>query len=93
MEQILFREDPLARLATTSTNQDKLTVVHDVLKKRCSGIDRISIALYDHQTHSLKTFIASPVAESPLQSYEVTLTAESARMGVTGGKAVAKNRA
>lgn len=77
MERIVFREDPLARLGTASTYQEKLTIVHDVLKKRCSGIDRISIALYDNQTHSLKTFIASPVTESPLKNYEFALDAES----------------
>lgn len=77
MEQIVFHADPLARLETASTYQEKLTIVHDVLKKRCSGIDRISIALYDNQTHSLKTFIASPAAESPLKNYESALAAES----------------
>lgn len=82
MGLIVFREDPLARLATTSTYQGKLTVVHDVLKKRCPGIDRISIALYDQQTHVLKTFIASPAAESPLQNYQATLAAESALMEI-----------
>ena len=77
MEQIVFRADPLAKLATATTYQEKLAIVHGVLKKRCSGIDRISIALYDNQTHSLKTFIASPVTESPLKNYESTLTAKS----------------
>ncbi len=77
MAQILFHEDPLVRLETAPTFQEKLSVVHDVLKKRCSGIDRISIALYDNQTHSLSTFIASPITESPLNNYEVTLAAES----------------
>ena len=77
MQHVIFREDPLAKLETTSTYQGKLSVVHDVLKKRCPGIDRISIALYDHQTNSLKTFIASPAAESPLQNYETTLAVDS----------------
>ena len=77
MEQIVFRADPLSSLETASTYQEKLAIVHGVLKKRCPGIDRISIALYDNQTHSLKTFIASPIAESPLKNYESALTAES----------------
>lgn len=78
MEPIVFREDPLARLDDASTYQDKLTIVHDVLQKRCPGIDRISVALYDNQTNSLKTFIAVPAEQSPLKNYEVALTAESA---------------
>ena len=73
MEQIVFREDPLARLGTASTYQEQLAVVHEVLQKRCPGIDRISIALYDIKTHSLKTFIASPGEESPLTNYEAIL--------------------
>ena len=77
MEQIVFHADPLASIATASTYQEKLAIVHGVLKKRCPGIDRISIALYDNQTHSLKTFIASPITESPLKNYESALTAES----------------
>ena len=77
MEQIVFREDPLARLGTSSTYQEQLTVVHDVLQKRCPGIDRISIALYDTKTHTLKTFIASPLEESPLINYETVLTNDS----------------
>lgn len=77
MEQIVFREDPLARLGAASTYQEQLAVVHEVLQKRCPGIDRISIALYDIKTHSLKTFIASPVEESPLTNYEAILAEDS----------------
>lgn len=73
MEQVVFREDPLAGLAKASSYQGKLAVIHDVLKVRCPGIDRISVALYDHQTHSLKTFISSPTEESPLKNHEVVL--------------------
>jgi len=78
MEQIVFREDPLARLGTASTYQQQLSVVHEVLKKRCPGVDRVSIALYDIQTHTLKTFIASPVEQSPLSNYEAILSTDSA---------------
>lgn len=78
MEQIVFREDPLAKLGTASTYQEQLSVVHDVLKQRCPGIDRISIALHDLQTHSLKTFIASPLDQSPLKYYEAVLASDSA---------------
>lgn len=73
MDNIVFREDPLAELKTASTYQEKLAVVHEVLKKRCPGIDRISIALYDIKTQSLATFLASPSTGSPLSNYEVIL--------------------
>jgi len=77
MQQVVFREDPLARLNTASTYREQLAVVHNVLQKRCPGIDRISIALYDIKTHSLKTFIASPGEESPLKNYEAVLADDS----------------
>lgn len=54
MEQIVFREDPLANFRTASTYQEKLAVIHDALRRRCPGIDRISIALYDLKTQTLK---------------------------------------
>lgn len=73
MESVLFREDALSGLATAGTCQEKLTVVHDVLKQRCPGIDRISVALYDRPTKSLKTFLASPDGENPLKNYEAVL--------------------
>lgn len=78
MKQIVFREDPLAGLATASTYQDKLSVVHGFLQKSSPGIDRVSVALYDNQTTTLKTFIASPADESPLKNYEVILESKSA---------------
>jgi len=73
MDNIIFREDPLADLKTASSYQEKLAIVHRVLKKRCPGIDRISIALYDTKTQSLATFLASPYTGSPLRNYEVIL--------------------
>lgn len=73
MEKVVFREDPLAGLNDAATYQEKLAVVHETLKKNCPGVDRISVALYDGQTASLKTFIAAPAEESPLSNYEVPL--------------------
>ena len=78
MDNIIFREDPLADLKTASSYQEKLAIVHRVLKKRCPGIDRISIALYDTKTQSLATFLASPYTGSPLRNYEVVLKEGSA---------------
>lgn len=78
MEKLVFRDSPLARLGTASTYQEQLTIVHDVLKDRCSGIDRISIALFDVPTRFLKTFIASPLEESPLTNYETKMAEDSA---------------
>jgi len=77
MDQVVFREDPLSRLDTASTYQEKLSHVHRALKKRCPGIDRVSVALYDVKARTLKTFIASPDSESPLKNYECKLADDS----------------
>jgi HD-GYP domain-containing protein (c-di-GMP phosphodiesterase class II) len=78
MEQVVFCEDPLAKLTDASTYQAKLAVVHETLRKSCPGIDRISIALYDNPSRTLKTFIATPILESPLKNYESVPADESA---------------
>ena len=77
MDRAVFRLDPLAELGSAKTYQEQLSIVHKVLLGRCPGIDRISVALYDFQTHSLKTFIASPIEESPLNAYEAVLMDDS----------------
>lgn len=83
METVVFREDPLIKLGSKLTYQEKLAYVHNVLQQRCSGISRISIALYDQQTQTLKTFLASPAEESPLFNYESVMETDSelARIG------------
>ncbi len=73
MEQLFFRDDPMSGLADAATLQEKLAVVHKVLQRYCAGIDRISVALYDSQADVLKTFLASPIAESPLSNYQAVL--------------------
>ncbi|MDH3998527.1 MAG: HD domain-containing protein [Desulfuromonadales bacterium] len=73
MEPVSFRESPLAGLASARTFQEKLLLLHQALKLRCSGIDRISVALYDDKTTMVKTFLASPAKENPLQNYRIAL--------------------
>lgn len=86
MESVIFHEDALSGLATAGTCQEKLVVVHDVLKERCQGIDRISLALYDRSTKTLKTYLASPADENPLKNYEAVLD-ESSSLGETARSA------
>jgi HD-GYP domain-containing protein (c-di-GMP phosphodiesterase class II) len=73
LEKLITLTDPLAGLARFRTHQEKLELVHSVLLKRCHGIDRISVAIFDKQTDRLKTFVSSPPEESPLRNYEASL--------------------
>lgn len=73
METIEHYANPLARLYHWQTHQEKLANVHEVLRERCAGIDRIAVALYDAETRILKTFLASPARESPLVNYQAAL--------------------
>lgn len=77
MEPVIFREDALSGLTTAATCQEKLAVVHNALSHRCPGVDRVSIALYDRSTSNVKTFLASPAGENPLNNYEAALSESS----------------
>ena len=73
MEPMVIRENPLAGLYAAGTHSEKLALIHRILRERCHGVDRISIALYDPRTETLRTFAASPIEESPLRNYEAVL--------------------
>lgn len=72
--KIALLDEPLAGLSATTTFSGRLVCVHEALRLRCPGVDRMAVALHDHQTGMLRTFAASPVADSPLSNYEVALT-------------------
>lgn len=57
----------------TQTLSDNLKVIHGLLRQKHPFIDRIAIALYDHQSEILKTFIYSSDVETPLAQYQAKL--------------------
>ncbi len=77
MKQLLLRDNPLMGISRSQTQKEKLGMAHLMLKNRCQGVDRISVALYDAETSTLKTFVASPVEESPLLNYETNFETDS----------------
>ena len=57
MSNIVFRKDPLAELKTASTYQEKLAVVHEVLKKRFYNTKKCSTrSRKERRGKTLKTF-------------------------------------
>jgi len=70
MDQLICCDDPLAGLAGAATFGERLAIIHAELRRRCPGVARMAVALYDPASGMLKTFAASPAAESPLRNYE-----------------------
>lgn len=73
-EKNLFEhKDLLASLNDHIPLKEKLVAAHDSLKKSHPFIARIAVALYDPDTHILKTFLHSSGADSPLKNYQALL--------------------
>ena len=73
MNQLFIHDDPLSGLAKAATFRERLFIVHQELRRRCPGIDRMAVALHDALTGVVKTYAASPAEQSPLFNYEVAL--------------------
>jgi HD-GYP domain-containing protein (c-di-GMP phosphodiesterase class II) len=67
-------EDSLAILNQSSTLQDKLTSLHEVITTTFDFIDRIAIAVYEPKTDLLKTFVTSCHGENTLKHYQAKLS-------------------
>ncbi|MBI4851265.1 MAG: HD domain-containing protein [Acidobacteria bacterium] len=67
-------QDFLKELNKNLPLNEKLVILHNVLKQRVDFIDRIAIALYDAKTDLLKTFIDSSGGTHPLVYYEAKLS-------------------
>ncbi len=65
--------DALADLNTDSTLREKLKSAHSAVQETFPFIARIAIALYDPQTHVLKTYLHSSGEDNPLENYETSL--------------------
>jgi HD-GYP domain-containing protein (c-di-GMP phosphodiesterase class II) len=52
---------------------NQLSRLHHDLRSDYPGVERLAIALYDAETHRLRTFAHSTVGETPLTRYEMPL--------------------
>lgn len=87
MVQVFSCNDPLAGLAGAATFSERLAIMHAELRRRCPGVERMAVALHDPRSGLLKTFAASPTAESPLRNYEAAFAqATSLRETVAHGQ-------
>jgi HD-GYP domain-containing protein (c-di-GMP phosphodiesterase class II) len=83
-------QDPLSELNKNLPLNQKLKVIHSVIKKRFDFVDRISVALYDRKSKMLKTFLASSGRDYPLEFYDTELEKAPSLMEIlkTGGPRV-----
>jgi len=66
-------DDMLSDLNAQLPLRDKLIGAHNALKKTHPFIARIAIALYDPETHLLKTYLHSSGKDMPLKNYQALL--------------------
>lgn len=74
LNELYEYEDSLAVLNQSSTLQDKLTSLHEVITTTFDFIDRIAIAVYEPKTDVLKTFVTSSLGENTLKHYQARLS-------------------
>lgn len=66
-------KDALADLNRETSLRDKLCAAHREVQATLPFVARIAIALYDPETHVLKTYLHSSGEDNPLENYEALL--------------------
>jgi len=71
---MFHHQDTLERLNDNIPLGEKLASVHRAIKAQFTFVDRIAVAIYDHKTDMLKTYVHSSGGESPLRHYQAALS-------------------
>ena len=77
-----LHKDSLTNLNKKASISDKLKSLHQAIKQHHPFISRIAVALYDHDTDLLKTFIYSSDTQTPLENYQAKLTEVESLQGI-----------
>ncbi len=67
-------KDTLTNLNKKASITEKLKALHQAIQQHHPFISRIAVALYDHETDLLKTFIYSGEGTTPLANYQTKLS-------------------
>ncbi len=70
---LLDHKDALSVLNSRCPLKEKLTKVHTAIKDSLPFVARISVALYDHETRMLKTFLESNDQSIQLSNFEASV--------------------
>lgn len=82
---VTYPDDPLVALSSRRPLGERLEAVHRALRRRLGFVDRVSVAVYDEKTGTLKTFLASADGGNPLEHYEAGLEEAPALAEALGG--------
>lgn len=66
-------EDKLHALNTRGSMQQKIEAIYESTRLHAPFINRLAVALYDHESDMLKTFIYAGAEKSPLPHYQFPL--------------------
>jgi len=66
-------QNTLDKLSKNSSLNEKLVTIHTSINENFPFISRIAIAIYDHDTKTLKTFLHSSGNKTPLKNYHSLL--------------------
>jgi HD-GYP domain-containing protein (c-di-GMP phosphodiesterase class II) len=67
------RKEALCDLSKKNTLNAKLQTIHELIQKRYPLIDRMAVALYEPESESLKTYVASSGGARPLVRYQASV--------------------
>ena len=78
MDRISFRttayfDRRLELLSTAGPLTPRLKLIHELVRRNFSFVDRIAVAVFDPFSNRLKTYVSSSAQEDPLELYEFPL--------------------
>ena len=74
--------DTLEELNKNLPLGEKLSSVHKTIQKQFGFVDRIAVAIYDHKTDMIKTYLHSSNEQQPFHHYQTSLADSSSLMEI-----------
>ena len=75
-------KDTLEELNKNLPLGEKLSSVHKTIQKQFGFVDRIAVAIYDHKTDMIKTYLHSSNEQQPFHHYQTSLADSSSLMEI-----------
>lgn len=72
MDGVSFRFDSLAAIDLPGTVVERLSRLHQALRRQVPAVDRIAVALVESDAGSIRTFVASDLTGPPLAHYQAS---------------------
>ena len=75
--------DLFSTVQSSGSLQQRLASAHEMFNRRCPGVARIGVALFDNSTGQVRTFLASQEEENPLRNYQISLAKTQSLASIT----------